>query len=115
MVVEKIKVGRKFIDYNDKDPIFKLTAPTEPKKDDENCVFCARNMSEIDKYYCQFCGHCACLRCCHKKRNFQPKPGQTEVAQGLSCRVCDRKFIHKNLKSTEMEHVVYLKQWDLDE
>lgn len=65
--------------------------------------------------YCQFCGLMACLVCCHKTRKFQPKPGQSECASGISCRVCDRKFIHQSMKSTEMEHAVFVKQWELNE
>ena len=65
-VLEKVKVGRKFVEYSDKDPIFKITEPIDPQKDDLKCVFCERNMEECEKKYCQFCGHVACLRCCHK-------------------------------------------------
>ena len=33
----------------------------------------------------------------------------------MSCRVCDRKFIQKSFYSLEMDNVVYMSQWELDE
>jgi len=51
-VVEKIKVGKKFVEFTEKDPIFKITEPIDPKKDDKNCVFCERDMEEFEKKYC---------------------------------------------------------------
>ena len=75
--LDRIKIGRKFIVYRGNDPIFKLTEPVEPKKNETKCVFCERDMTDLEIKNCSFCGHIACLRCCHKKMNFMPKPGQT--------------------------------------
>ena len=44
--VEKIKIGRKFVEFRFNDPIFKLTEPVGPKLDDECCVFCERDMKD---------------------------------------------------------------------
>ena len=72
-------------------------------------------MKDLDKKNCEFCGHIACLRCCHKQQKFQPKSGQVEAVKGLACRICDRKLIHRDLVKPEMEQIVYLNQWDINE
>lgn len=72
-------------------------------------------MKDHEVKHCAFCGHAACLRCCHKNKNFQPKPGQTIAVQGLACRICDRKMMHRNILLPEMEQVEYLHQWDINE
>lgn len=75
--VEKIKIGRKLVDFRLNDPIFKVTEPVQAIKDETNCVFCDKKFEAGDraKENCQFCGHLACQRCCHKQRNFAAKLG----------------------------------------
>ena len=73
--LQKIKIGRKYVVYRANDPIFKLTEPVGPNQTDEKCIFCERNMKDLEKKYCGFCSHVACQRCCHKKQKFQLKPG----------------------------------------
>ena len=102
--------------FSAKDPIFKLTEAITAKVDAKcECVFCERDLSNEEPKHCQFCGNMACLRCCHKNRKFQPKPGSQDRVTGLCCRVCDRKFVHLQMKSIELEHVVFLKEWEISE
>lgn len=74
--LERIKIGRKYIVYRANDPIFKLTEAVNPILDEKKCIFCERDMKEIERQNCEFCGHVACLRCCHKKKTFMAKAGQ---------------------------------------
>ena len=72
-------------------------------------------MKGLESRNCSFCGHMACLRCCHKKKNFQPKPGQTVAVQGLACRICDRKLMHKSIISTDIEQIEYRYKFDIND
>ena len=45
---QRIKIGRKFVPFKVNDSIFKITEAVQPKKNEKNCVFCERDMTDLE-------------------------------------------------------------------
>ena len=73
------------------------------------CNTCGKkwqSLKELDGSNCNFCGISSCKDCMTKQRNFAQKAGAERqvnksgrlvVARGKICKLCDRKFLIKDM------------------
>lgn len=66
-----------------------------------NCKSCRYEFkSEKEMVLCTFCGMSACKDCSQKSRYYQASAldnSKRHVARGTICRMCDRKFLVRNM------------------
>lgn len=69
--INQINVGKKEVEFNYNDEIFKLREPVGTKVISENCNSCDANISKEKEQYCDYCGSRNCKKCMYKTRQFQ--------------------------------------------
>ena len=96
-----MRIGANQYDLNDKDPIYFTTGPTKKKTKTGACVSCRDYVFQSDNqmHFCQFCGNSNCENCCYKERMYPRSRINAEGSKprGKICKLCDRKFLIRQL------------------
>lgn len=86
--------------YEQDDPIFMLNKPNPEQNPQQTCLPCGTPFGKKDEQtICQFCGRGCCKNCTQKSRPFPlaPKDPSGMRLRGPCCKLCDRKFLLRNL------------------
>lgn len=103
----QLKVGNKFINYMEHDETFYMFKAAEPIPG-PSCIYCEKDLISDGfktSRHCNFCGHLACKNHCHIKRKIGISLNQDKHEIGLACKLCDRKFIQRQLLLDELHEV----------
>ena len=108
-------IGDKEYTFNESESIFFMTEPIEQRKchnTTEGCATCGerwKKMSDLKGSHCTFCGMSNCKKCLCKTRPFRlskkQQQGGSERQRGQICRLCDRKFIIKDMVAGSLEEI----------
>lgn len=92
--------------FDEDDKIFFLSGPNPAKNMVPKCTSCFEPFKDYKNViYCTFCSLSACKKCTKKTRLYplaKPDPDidkkkREEVTRGKICRLCDRKFLIKQM------------------
>ena len=103
--MHQLRVGNKFVNYMEHDEMFYMFKAAEPILG-PSCIYCEKNLIDDDyatSCHCDFCGHLACKNHCHNKRKIGINLNQDKHQIGLACKLCDKKFIQRQLLLNEFK------------
>lgn len=116
----KFSIGDREYIFDEEESIFFMEGPINPRayhNTSEGCNTCAvpwKKASDLVNSHCTFCGMSSCKSCMTKSRCFQPdKSGQKELdksgreikIRGTICKLCDRKFLVKEMIHTTLTEI----------
>ena len=107
----KFCIGNREYLFDEDEAIFFMDAPINSslRHNTPSCNSCGENWKsdrDLKDSHCHFCGLSNCKKCLVKTRNFQPKQtgtpqldkkGQEIRNRGTICKLCDRKFLVKEM------------------
>lgn len=114
-------IGERRYEFNENDPIFFMDGPISTRayhNTTDGCHTCGdkwKKASDLQDSHCQFCGNSNCKNCLKKTRPFKPtfvRKGKeppteepVEVKRGSVCKLCDRKFLIKEMVQGSLEKI----------
>lgn len=97
-------IGQKEYLYDELENIFFMDKPISQReyKNTPQCNTCQnpwKKQTELQNSHCHFCGKSSCKDCFKKTRMFRAKKdvANEERPRGRICKLCDRKFIIKDM------------------
>ena len=97
-------IGQRQHVFDELETIFFMDKPISQRdyKNTPACNTCEhawKNQKELKDSHCHFCGKSSCKDCMKKTRLFRTKktPCKDETERGRICKLCDRKFIIKDM------------------
>jgi len=96
-----MRISKSQFDYSDADPIFFLNGPCRKETRTGACVSCRDFIFESNSQmlFCSFCGNSNCANCLYKERMY-PRGrinADGQKPKGKICKLCDRKFIVRQM------------------
>ena len=119
-VSNRFFIGDREYTFNVSEVIFLLKKPIDPSKyhnTPEGCNTCGekwRKTSDLEGSNCDFCGISNCKKCMKKTRPFKiddeldielDKSGRCVLKRGTICRLCDRKFLIKDMVAGSLDKI----------
>ena len=119
-------IGDRTYNFDENESIFFMEKPINSfqyHNTNEGCNTCGekwKKATNLQHSHCQFCGMSSCKKCLKKTRQFrQPRRSTTsqtdenekkkkkakKVKRGIICKLCDRKFIVKEMVQGTLDSI----------
>jgi|DEB19_MinimDraft_2_1074335.scaffolds.fasta_scaffold234022_1 hypothetical protein len=96
MKMNEFRIGTQNFVLNHEEAVFAVAGAKKETRELADCGTCKIvSLTKKTMVFCQFCGDANCKDCCNKTR-FYPKArldGNGEKPRGKICKLCDRKFL----------------------